>query len=230
MQSSPDTSTTPIAPNINQGEKGMWPSEATASLIANIANVALVASLVVGVLSTFLAVWMGNVKEGYLKREIAIAHERAAELNRKAEEDRLARVKIEQRLAPRHITQAQQEAIAAKLSEFKNNRVAFGVKPSTDESEWFMRWLAAPFGMAGWKLEMHANPTEMKYIHAGVMVETTMHPQAIAIATKVVEALRAEGINAATAPLLIHSQSTDPLRLLIVIGSKESTLDFIPTK
>ena len=230
MQSSPDTSTTAIADNTNQGESGMWPSEATASLIANIANIALIASLVVGVLSTFLAVWMGNVKEGYLKREIANAHERAAELNKKAEEDRLARVKIEQRLAPRHITQKQQEAIATKLSEFKNNRVTFGVKPSTDESEWFMRWLAAPFSMAGWKLEMHANPAEMKYIHAGVMVETTMHPQAIAIAAKVVEALKAEGINAATAPLLIHAPQPDPLRLLIVIGSKESTLDFIPSK
>ncbi len=208
----------------------MWLSEATASLIANTANIALIASLVVGVLATFLVVWMGNVKEGYSKREIAIAHERAAELNRKAEEDRLARVKIEERLAPRHITQAQQNAISEKLSEFKNNRVAFGVKPSTDESEWFMRWLAAPFSMAGWRVEMHANPSEMKYIHAGVMVETTMHPQAVVIANKVVDALRAEGVKAATAPLLEQNPTTDPLRLLIVIGSKESTLDLIPAK
>ena len=208
----------------------MWPSEATASLIANIANIALIASLVVGVVSTFIVVWMGNVKEGYLKREIAIAHERAAELNQKAEEERLARVKIEERLAPRHITQAQQNSIEKKLSEFKNNRVAFGVKPSTDESEWFMRWLAAPFSMAGSKVEMHASPSEMKYIHAGVMIETTRHPQAIAIANKVVDALKAEGIKTDTAPLLEQIPTTDPLRLLIVIGSKESTLDLIPAK
>jgi hypothetical protein len=93
-----------------------------------------------------------------------------------------------------------------------------------------MRWLAAPFSMAGWKVEMHAAASEMKYIHAGVMVETTMHPQAIAIANKVVDALKAEGIKAATAPLLIHDPQPDPLRLLIVIGSKESTLDHIPSK
>ena len=230
MQNNPDTKITAIVPNGSQRGIRMWPSEATAALIYDIANIVLIVGLVIGAVATVLIVWMGNVKEGYLKREVASAHERAAELNQKAEAERLARVKIEERLAPRHITQAQQEIIAAKLSEFKNHRVAFGVKPSTDESEWFMRWLAAPFSMAGWKVEMHAVAAEMKYIHAGVMVESTMHPQAIAIANKVVEALKAEGINAATAPLLSSQSSPDPLRLLIVIGSKESTLDFIPVK
>ena len=109
-----------------------------------------------------------------------------------SEEEKLARIKLETRLAPRHITQEQQNRIAEKLAEFKGTQVAFGVKPSTDESHWLMRWLASPFGMAGWKVEMNVNPAEMKYIHAGIMVETTKNPQAIVIANKVVEALQAD--------------------------------------
>jgi len=147
-----------------------------------------------------------------------------------SEEEKLARIKLETRLAPRHITQEQQNRIAEKLAEFKGTQVAFGVKPSTDESHWLMRWLASPFGMAGWKVEMNVNPAEMK-IHAGIMVETTKNPQAIIIANKVVEALQAEGLKAGTVPILnLTTPVADPLRLLIVIGSKESTLDFIPSK
>lgn len=61
----------------------MWPSEATAALIYDIANIVLIVGLVIGAVATVLIVWMGNVKEGYLKREVASAHERAAELNQK---------------------------------------------------------------------------------------------------------------------------------------------------
>jgi hypothetical protein len=52
----------------------MWPSEATATTTYNIANIALIGSLVVGVVATVLVVWMGNVKESYLNQSLAQAN------------------------------------------------------------------------------------------------------------------------------------------------------------
>jgi hypothetical protein len=56
----------------------MWPSRETASLVSEVANWALIAGLVVGVVATVLIVWMGNVNEAYLKTDLSCANERAA--------------------------------------------------------------------------------------------------------------------------------------------------------
>jgi len=73
-----------MADKSNQGGKGVWPSFETASRLYDVANFALIASLVVGVAATVLLVWMGNVKEGYLRRDVASAGERAATANERA--------------------------------------------------------------------------------------------------------------------------------------------------
>lgn len=81
--------------------------------------------VVIGVVSTVLLVWMGNVKEEYLKKDVAEAqagaakaNERAAEANRIAEEERLARVLIEESLSPRRLTEAQELDIGKSLRQF----------------------------------------------------------------------------------------------------------------
>jgi len=60
-----------MADNENQGGKSMWPSFATASWVYDWANVFLIGALTVGAASTVLVVWMGNVKEEYLRRDLA---------------------------------------------------------------------------------------------------------------------------------------------------------------
>jgi hypothetical protein len=45
----------------------MWPSEEWASRLFDWANIGIICSLAVGVVSTVLLVWMGNVKEAYGK-------------------------------------------------------------------------------------------------------------------------------------------------------------------
>src|SRR4051812_24685048 len=80
-----------------------------------LADLVLVASLILGVAATYVSVKTAMVKEEYLKGELLAAQTRIAELNRKAEEDRLARVKIEERLAPRHLTDAQAFTLAHQL-------------------------------------------------------------------------------------------------------------------
>ena len=69
---------------------------------------------------------MGNVKEEYLRRDLANITERAAnaelraaEANKKAEEERLARVKLEVRLAPRSLTSEQLNNLAEHIKPYK---------------------------------------------------------------------------------------------------------------
>jgi hypothetical protein len=62
--------------------------------------------------------------------------------------------RLRKQLAPRLITQAQQNELTEKLSEFKNQRGTIVASPSTPESEWFVRVLTAPLVAAGWKIDI----------------------------------------------------------------------------
>jgi outer membrane murein-binding lipoprotein Lpp len=86
--------------------------------------------------------------------QAAEANRRAAEANKIAEEERLARVKLEARLATRSslMSQAQQNELTARLSKFKDQRGTIIASPSTPESEWFVMVLAAPLRAAGWDI------------------------------------------------------------------------------
>jgi hypothetical protein len=86
---------------------GMRMSPETAEWVSDWSNWALLASLVVGVAATFFLVVSSNVKEEALKKELLAANERIATLGKEAEglkaqaeADRLARIKIEEKLAP----------------------------------------------------------------------------------------------------------------------------------
>lgn len=138
----------------------MWPSFETAVRLYDAANIFLIGALAIGVISTVLVVWMGNVKEEYLRRNLADtnaraeeakadasqslatakqaeanlagansraeeakaasaeANARAAEANKIAEGERLARVKIEEKLAPRSITPEQIAGLSKRLKPY----------------------------------------------------------------------------------------------------------------
>jgi hypothetical protein len=63
----------------------MWPisepSYETATRLSDIANLFLIGSLVAGVISTFVIVKIGNIKEGYWDHERQQSRERIAQLN-----------------------------------------------------------------------------------------------------------------------------------------------------
>jgi hypothetical protein len=86
----------------------VWPSEETASSLFNWANLLLLGALAVGVISTGLVVWMGNVKEEYLKRDIAASNARALE----------AQLALEKFKAGRTLKEEQQKRISASLRPF----------------------------------------------------------------------------------------------------------------
>ena len=105
-------------------------------------------------------------------RDIAAANERAAQANAVAESEKLARLKLEAQLAPRSIGQAEQGALASKLSSFKNQAVTLQVSPSTSESEWIMRNLASPLKDAGWAISMLPSTTSATWLQPrGVIIQ-----------------------------------------------------------
>lgn len=62
----------------------MWPSEGWASFLYDWANVVLVVGLVLSVTSTIVLIWTGNIKETYLRKELAATGERAAHAEERA--------------------------------------------------------------------------------------------------------------------------------------------------
>jgi hypothetical protein len=66
----PEIITIPIADNANQEGIIMWLSHGTAAKLYDIANIFLIIGLVIGIVSTVFVVWMGNIKEEYLRRDL----------------------------------------------------------------------------------------------------------------------------------------------------------------
>ncbi len=108
----------------------MWPSFETAVRLYDVANIFLIVTLVVGVISTAIVVWMGNVKEGYLRRDLATtnaqveeakaassaANARAAELEKEAALARLETERIKEAVAWRLIPSESASELVKVLS------------------------------------------------------------------------------------------------------------------
>ena len=167
MATSPIKSVMNVNDNESQGRiarKRMWPSFETAVWLYDAANVSLLGALVVGVVATALVVWMGNVKEEYLRRELADtnvraeearavsaeANARAADANQKAEEERLARVKIEEKLAPRSIAPRQIVALSEKLKPYVGMTIDILQIGESPEITHFRSLIEKTLRAAGW--------------------------------------------------------------------------------
>src|SRR5882757_4500695 len=75
-----------MAPIGNQRGERMWPSLPVANQIADVANWFFIGSLVVGVVSTILIVWMAGVKEAYWEKDRTESAERIVALGKEAAE------------------------------------------------------------------------------------------------------------------------------------------------
>ena len=192
-----DTKRTTIAPNGSQGGRGVWPlSEALATSIYDAANIGLIVALVGSVIATVLIVWMGNIKEEYLRREVSSAQERAAEANQKAEEERLARVKIEERLANRTLTDAQVTTIADAVKQFVGQEFNVTTYWNHIEAKPIAARIYAALVFAGWIFSAPASAEFLFPGETGVLVY--IHPsadeQTKVAAELLVSALIKEGI------------------------------------
>jgi len=102
----------------------MWPSFETAVRLYDVANISLIGALVIGVIATALVIWMGNVKEEYLRRDLA-------DTNARAEEAKAASSEANARAA-----ELEKEAANARLeTERIKEAVAWRVMPPESASE-----------------------------------------------------------------------------------------------
>jgi hypothetical protein len=121
----------------------MWPSLETASHIADVANVFFIASLVIGVVSTILIVWMANVKETHWDTDRRASRERIAQLDNET-----ARLRAQDALTL--------DSLLASVQAGRSNALASEANRSTTEA------LAVAQGLA--KRESTSEATRALYI------------------------------------------------------------------
>ncbi len=215
----------------------MWPSAETASWLYDLANIGLIIGLVVGVVSTVLLVWMGNIKEEYLNRTIvkvnadaaqslaaakqaeanlagansraeeakaasAEANARAAEANKIAEGERLARVKIEEKLAPRSITREQIAGLSERLKPYAGISIDILQIGESPEITHFRSLIEIPLRTAGLHTLSSTAVGSGSFIglSVGVLADANDSEKTAAIA--LISALNAEGITAGSAGIV----------------------------
>lgn len=217
----------------------MWPSEEWATKIADLSNGFLIASLVVGVISTFLVVWMGNVKEAYLKQSLRRSEERAAglekqaaELSKAAEDERTARVELESKVAWRSLNKLARSEIAFHLAQFSKQPALISYNPQDVEAASFASDIAAALHEAKWDvfdamavLKMREGPVPFgtnPQLDTGVRIWSTDDANSRKAATVIVAQLSFHGFDAvmsddAKSLLSIHPT---PTRVVISVEHK----------
>ena len=204
-----------MADNGNHGGIRMWPSLETASRVSDAANWAFIASLVVGVVSTILIVWMAGVKEEHwetdrrtsretvAKLDVAVAEAnaraadaglRAADANEKAEAEKLARVRIELQLAPRSISPDQREELKQKLAIFGGMRVDISAHGGTHEIVLISHILATVLRSASWQADVKDVTSSVAIEGILVDVRDDAEPSTTSAALALVKALKDIGL------------------------------------
>jgi hypothetical protein len=126
----------------------MWPSFETASSIFDWANWFLLGALAIGVVSTGLVIWMGNIKEEYLRRELAATGERTKVAEQRAAEATLA---LEKFKAPRLLLATDANRIANELRPFAGTPFDMSVIVGDPEAMTLLLQIAAALrDGAGW--------------------------------------------------------------------------------
>jgi hypothetical protein len=141
----------------------MWPSLPTANHIADLANVFFIGSLVAGVVSTILIVWMSGVKETYWEKDRTESAERVAglvlqgdqlrkdtaEANARTKESELALAELS---SPRNIDPAPFKKALEGVTPVK---VEILYAEACSDCFWLASWISnflGPQGGLGWPI------------------------------------------------------------------------------
>jgi hypothetical protein len=179
-----------------------------ASLLGTIADWAF------GLTVVFLAIQLvsGQIAKRFQKQIDAAKDLRIAELDNET-------AKLRKQVAPRLITQAQQNDLTATLAKFKSQRGTVIASPSTPESEWFARVLTAPLKEAGWQMEiLPGTATATVLFPSGVVVKYPIdlskpnllpeNTELAAPAVALIEKLKEYGISSTATPGLVKPPNT----------------------
>jgi hypothetical protein len=167
-----------------------------------------------------------------LGKDTGDANARAAEANRIAEQERLARVELEARLAPRTLSLEQQVRIRSELTKLAGQYVTITFINDSFEAAAFASQIRDVLSGAKWVITLFAPmtpggnglPTSIRGV--GLMTEPPVGSKVAAAA--LLSALTKEGVLAFVSPLrtkneeaLYLSAPDDPMnnRVLVVVGS-----------
>lgn len=153
---------------------------------------------------------------------IAEANAKAAQASEEAEQERLARIKIEERMTPRGLQAEQEDRIIAKLSVLKGCQADFAVTGQTWEQVLFMRELEQLFRRAQWSVfENQAEATgPWGAMTKGILARPLGDESSLTAAFKVRDALLAESIRAHVSTPSVPAPPSGPARVLIIVGEK----------
>lgn len=150
----------------------MWPSRETASLVYDWANLGLIVGLVIGVVATALMVWMGNLKEAYLKLDVGNANAvaetakenaakaneraatleaRAASLDKEAQHAKLEQERLKAQLSWRALTPKILEQLTSVLATSKSS-VTLAYTANDPEALFLAIQISKAFENAKWDL------------------------------------------------------------------------------
>lgn len=112
----------------------MWPSLEWAVWIFNAAGISLIASLVIGLVSTVLIVWTGFVKESYWEKEREASNERIAKLGKETAE------------ANAKVAEAGEGTAKALAKAAGLEKEAANAKLETEKLKGLVAWRTIPLG------------------------------------------------------------------------------------
>lgn len=167
-----------------------------AAIAGGISVTAAAVSAVVGYRVTDVIQRESNERIAKSEEKIAEANRIAAEANEKAESERLARMKIEEKLAPRSLTLEQQTFLINKLKPFAGTLINIFIHTEgTADIKPLSKQISSILNAADWKLLV----LEAKYSaipFSGVIISTRNDPEKkfMPAAMALVEGLNSEGI------------------------------------
>jgi hypothetical protein len=193
-----------------------------AEFVSYWANWTLVFALVLGLLATYAIVVSGNVKEEFLKRDVAESNARALE----------AQLALEKIKMPRTLGPARQQFVAEAIASFRGQRYRPSISQGADDGLAFWESLYVTFEKAGWiYVPLPPNSFSVGNPPAGIPIaampgveirfDPTKEPELKPVAKALGDALHADGTVVAVNR---HAQSnpdeTERDILLIVIGAR----------
>lgn len=122
-------------------------SEAWAGRLYDLANIVLIGALGIGVVSTGVVVWAGKQKDAYLSQHLAATMGRAAEATKLAEQEHLARVRLEDKLAGWRLSAPAQSRVIDTIKGYAGTPYDLGANPNQIA---FMETVDGMLTAAGW--------------------------------------------------------------------------------
>ena len=168
---------------------------------------------------------------GEANERAANAEKQAAKSNEIAERERLARLQLEARLAPRTLRLAQRDDLANKLKPFSGTRLDIFIYGDTSEMLSIGLTLSSVATAAGWSVKTWGVSVEMVVTGVVVGTKSGVDKEVYAAANALVLALNRNGINTSLGNVFDlplpgrltgppwDNNNTAPIRMLI--GSKQ---------